>query len=52
MEEAESLSDRIGIMSKGVLKEIGTAKELIEKTGTDKFENAFIKIATGSEVLV
>ena len=44
MEEAEALSDRIGIMKDGRMLAIGTASELMEKTKTDKFENAFIKI--------
>lgn len=47
MEEAESLSDKVGIMNKGNLIEVGTPKELIEKAGTKKFEEAFVKIATG-----
>jgi ABC-2 type transport system ATP-binding protein len=46
MEEAEALSDRIGIMSEGVLKAVGTATELIECTHTEKFEDAFISIAS------
>jgi len=50
MEEAESLSDRIGIMAKGELIEVGTAKDLIKKAGTKNFEEAFIKIATGGEL--
>ena len=50
MEEAESLSDRIGIMANGNLIEIGTAKELIKKAHTKNFEDAFIKIATGGEL--
>ena len=50
LEEAEALSDRIAIMAKGKLKDIGTAKELMEKTETDNFEDAFIKIASESEV--
>ena len=50
MEEAESLSDRIGIMAKGSLVDIGTAQELVEKTGTKNFEDAFVKIATGGEL--
>ena len=50
MEEAESLSDRIGIMSKGRLVEIGTAKELIKKTKAKNFEDAFVTIATGGEL--
>ena len=50
MEEAESLSDRIGIMSKGNIVDIGTAEELIKKAGTKNFEDAFVKIATGGEL--
>ena len=50
MEEAESLSDRIGIMANGNLIEIGTAKELIKKTKTKNFEDAFVSIATGGEL--
>lgn len=49
LEEAESLSDRIGIMAKGVLKAEGTAEELKKKAQADNFENAFVKIA-GDEV--
>lgn len=49
MEEAEKLSDRIGIMSNGNLIDVGTAKEFINKTGTKSFEDAFVKIATGGE---
>ena len=44
MEEAEELSDRIGIMKAGRLLAIGTVEELKEKAGTDKFEDAFVKI--------
>ena len=50
MEEAESLSDKIGIMSKGNLVDVGTAEELIKKAGTKNFEDAFVKIATGGEL--
>ena len=50
MEEAESLSDRIGIMANGNLVEIGTSKELIKKTKTKNFEDAFISIATGGKL--
>ncbi len=50
MEEAESLSDRIGIMAKGNLIDVGTSKELIKKTKTKNFEDAFVSIATGSEL--
>lgn len=49
LEEAESLSDRIGIMAKGCLKAVGTAQELKALAKTDNFEEAFIRIA-GEEV--
>ena len=45
LEEAESLSDRIGIMNKGVLKAVGTAKELIQLAQTEDFEQAFVKLS-------
>jgi ABC-2 type transport system ATP-binding protein len=47
MEEAESLSDRVGIMAKGQLIEVGTPKELIEKSGAKTFEDSFVSFATG-----
>lgn len=47
MEEAEALSDRIGIMKNGRLLTVGTARELMEMTHTDRFENAFISIVKG-----
>ncbi|MBQ2528394.1 MAG: ABC transporter ATP-binding protein [Spirochaetales bacterium] len=47
MEEAEELSDRIGVMKDGHLLAVGTAAELKEKTGEEKFENAFIKLVKG-----
>ena len=45
LEEAEALSDRIGIMAKGRLKAEGTAAELKQLAGTDDFEEAFIRLA-------
>ena len=50
MEEAESLSDKIGIMANGKLVMVGTSEELIEKANAKNFEDAFVKIATGGEV--
>lgn len=47
MEEAESLSDRIGIMANGKLVDVGTSEDLIKKTKTNNFEDAFVSIATG-----
>lgn len=45
LEEAVALSDRIGIMAKGELKAIGTSDELIKKTNSKNFEDAFISLA-------
>ena len=42
MEEAESLANRIGIMSKGKLKALGTAKELMTESKTENIEDAFL----------
>ena len=50
MEEAEALSDRIGIMKNGKLIVVGTAHSLMEMTHTDKFENAFISIVKGAKI--
>lgn len=48
MEEAEALSDRIGIMRDGRLLSLGTADELKKQAGTEKFEDAFIAIVKGA----
>lgn len=45
LEEAESLSDRIGIMVKGNLIAEGTADELKNSVNATSFEDAFVKIA-------
>lgn len=50
MEEAESLSDRVGIMKDGRLLAIGTPKELMEQAGQSQFEQAFITIVKGAGV--
>ena len=44
MEEAEALSDRIGIMKSGRLLAVGTAEELNAAAGTNDFETAFVSI--------
>ena len=49
MEEAEALSDRIGIMKDGKLLFVGTKEELYEKTKKNDVENAFIEIVAGGE---
>ena len=45
MEEAEALSDRIGVLKNGRLLAVGTAEELKAMAGTDDFESAFVSIA-------
>lgn len=50
MEEAESLSDRVGIMESGNLIDVGTPEELIKKSGEINFEDVFVKIVTGGEL--
>lgn len=47
MEEAESLADEIGIMAKGMLLAVGSPKELMQRTGTSRLEDAFVTIAEG-----
>ena len=50
MEEAEKLSDRIGIMVNGVLVDVGTSKELVKEAKAKNFEDAFVTIATGGDL--
>ena len=47
MEEAEALSDRIGIMKSGRLLALGTAEELKTLAGANDFESAFVSIVKG-----
>jgi len=47
MEEAEALSDRIGIMKSGRLIALGTAGELKQQAGKERFEEAFVAIVKG-----
>ena len=44
MEEAEALSDRIGIMKNGRLLRLGTADEIKAFAGKERFEDAFVSI--------
>ncbi len=44
MEEAEALSDRIGVLKDGRLLTMGTPAELMEQTGTNRVEDAFIRL--------
>ena len=49
MEEAEALSDRIGIMKDGKLLFVGAKEELFSKTGKTNVEESFIEIVAGGE---
>ena len=50
MEEAESLSDRIGIMKNGSLIAQGSVKELNEMTNSNNFETTFISLVKGVNI--
>lgn len=47
MEEAEALSDRIGIMKDGRLLVCDTAEEIKKMADTESFEEAFIRVVKG-----
>lgn len=44
MEEAEALSDRVGILKDGHLLALDTVEALKQQTGKDRFEEAFVAI--------
>jgi ABC-2 type transport system ATP-binding protein len=50
MEEAEALSDRIGIMKGGRLLFVGTKEELYAATGKSSVEDAFISVVSGGDL--
>lgn len=50
MEEAEALSDRIGIMKKGKLLFVGTKDELYKTTCKTNVEDAFVELVTGGDI--
>lgn len=49
LEEVEELADRVVVMDKGKIIEVGTTKELEEKTNTSSLEDAFIKLVGGDD---
>ncbi len=49
MEEAEALSDRIGIIKDGKLLFVGTKQELFSQTGKQSVEDAFVHIVSGGD---
>ncbi len=50
IEEAEALSDRVGIIDYGKLVELGTPKELMERYKAKNLEEVFLNI-TGRRIL-
>ena len=50
MEEAEALSDRIGIMKDGRLLAAGTAAELKQRSGAKDFETAFVSFVKEAQI--
>ncbi|MBO5310104.1 MAG: ABC transporter ATP-binding protein [Clostridia bacterium] len=49
LEEAEALANRIGVMANGKLVGEGTRTELIARTKTQNFEDAFLKLTEESD---
>lgn len=52
MEEAQALSDRIGIMAQGRLKAVGTVGELMLETNAKTLEDAFVALAVKEEAKI
>ena len=44
MEEAEKLSDKVAVRVKGEIKAVGTVSELLQRTGKQNLEEAFVSI--------
>ncbi|WP_028044712.1 ABC transporter ATP-binding protein [Candidatus Stoquefichus massiliensis] len=51
LEEAENLSDHIGIMNQGQLVATGTKDELLKLADTHNFEDAFVKLSHAGGIL-
>ena len=49
LDEVEYLTDRVAIISKGLIKTIGTAEEIKAYTNTQTLEDAFLKIVGDDE---
>ena len=50
LEEIEHLCDRVGILQKGKLLQVGTIEEIKQITGQKSFEEAFIKLVENQNV--
>lgn len=49
LSEAEQLADQIAVLSHGRLAALGTAAELTAQAGTERFEDAFVRLAGGAD---
>ena len=49
LEEAESVCNRVVIMSKGEIKADGTLKEILKNTGKKSIKNAFLQLTTSQD---
>ena len=49
MEEAQALSDRVGILQEGRLAAVGSPEALKRQAGTDNFEEAFVALVKGAK---
>lgn len=52
MDEAAKLCDRVAIIIRGRIAAFGSPAELIEKTGCDSLEDAFVALAGGAQGLL
>ncbi|MFA7635369.1 MAG: ATP-binding cassette domain-containing protein [Bacillota bacterium] len=52
MDEAAKLCDRIAIIIRGRIAAFGSPKQLMEETGRDSLEDAFVQLAGGEEGLL
>ncbi len=48
LEEIENLCDKVAILSKGKLLQVGTIEQIKQATSTSSFEEAFIKVVEGA----
>ena len=49
MQEVEALCQQVHVISRGRLVASGSAKEIVDSTGTKNFEDAFLKLTVGTE---
>lgn len=50
MSEADELCDRVGLLVRGVLREVGTREAILERTGTSSFGELLVRLHAEHEV--